>query len=94
MAHERKRDQVDFLFDAEGEVFLIFIGEGADVEARARKMNSLMRAENAAHHDAAFDLIVGDLHSLQFDLAVALVKPAKFTETASSVPRIFFVVST
>jgi len=34
-------------------------------------MNALVRAENAADHDAAFDFAIANLKRLQFDLAVA-----------------------
>ena len=69
-----------------------------------RKVNPLVGAEDAADDDAALDLMLADLQRLQLDLAVAeqdriaffnrAVRPGKFTETASSVPRIFRVVST
>ena len=34
-------------------------------------MNALVRAENAADDDAAFDLVIAHLERFQFDLAVA-----------------------
>ncbi len=57
--------------NAESKVFLVFLGERANIQTRPREMNPLVRAEDAADHDAALDLVFAYLQSFELDLAVA-----------------------
>src|SRR5262245_5231060 len=70
VAHEGKRDHIDFLLDAEGEVLFVLVGERAYVQAGAGKVNALVRPENAANDDPAFNFVLAYLQRFEFDLAV------------------------
>ena len=69
-AHERHRDVVDVLFDAEREMFEVAIGDGRDVERAVGIVDALHRAQRAADFDARVDVVAGDRLDAQRDRAV------------------------
>ena len=47
------------------------MGQRADIETAARKMNAFVRTQDTADDDPAFDLVLADLQRFELDFAVA-----------------------
>ena len=74
-AHERERQVVEFLGDAEIEIEQILLGERRRRNRHARQVHPLAVLEFAADQHPAMHLVAGDRLDLQFEQAVIEQNP-------------------
>ena len=70
LPHERERDVVDAVLDAERQVAPVLLGERRRRQPRAGQVHALVRLQRPADHDRRLDLLAVHGHDAQLEVAV------------------------